>query len=43
MENEEPNPVKVIHRRCPEIKPYNWLICGKRAGKENLKKVYQHL
>ena len=37
MENEEPNPVKVIHRRCPEIKPYNWLICGKRAGKENLR------
>ena len=36
MENEEPSPVKLINR-CLEIKPYNCLICGKRAGKENLR------
>ena len=39
MENEEPSPVKLINRRCLEIKPYNWLICGKRAGKENLRRL----
>ena len=37
MENEEPSPVKLINRRCLEIKPCNYLICGKRAGKENLR------
>ena len=37
MENEEPRPVKSINRRCLEIKPYNCLIWGKRAGKENLR------
>ena len=36
MENEKTSPVKLINR-CLEIKPYNCLICGKRAGKENLR------
>ena len=39
MENKEPSPVKLINRRCLEIKLYNWLICGKRAGKENLRRL----
>ena len=26
-----------VNRRCFEIKPYSCLICGKRAGKENLR------
>ena len=34
MANEEPSPVKLINRRCLKIKPCNFLICGKRAGKE---------
>ena len=37
MENEESSPVKLTNRRCLEIKPYNCLVCGKRAGRENLR------
>ena len=37
MENEEPSPMKLLNRRCLEIKPYNCLIFGKRAAKENLR------
>lgn len=36
MENKEPSPVNLINR-CLEIKSYNCLICGKRAGKGNLR------
>ena len=39
MENEEPRPVKLINRRCLELKPYNCLICEKQAGKENVKSL----
>ena len=37
MENKEPSSVNLINRRCFEIKSYNCLICGKRAGKGNLR------
>ena len=37
MQNEEPSPIKLINRRCFEIKLYNCLIFRKRAGKENLR------
>ena len=37
MENEESSRVKLINRRRLAVKPYIFfLICGKRAGKENL-------
>ena len=36
MDNENPSPVNFINK-CLEIKPYNCLICGKQAGKENLR------
>ena len=37
MENEEPNPVKLINRTCLDIKSYNCLIYGKWAGKQILR------
>ena len=37
MENKEPSPVNLINKRCFETKSYNCLICGKRAGKGNLR------
>ena len=40
MENEESSRVKLINRRLLAVKPYIFfffLICGKRAGKENLR------
>ena len=37
MENEELSPVKLINRRCLEIKLHNCLICGKQTGRQNVK------
>ena len=42
LRNGKPSPVKLINR-CLEIKPYKCLICGKWAGKENLRSLGENL
>ena len=35
-ENDAVSPVKLRHQKNLEVKPYNCLICGKRAGNAGL-------
>ena len=37
MDEEENRPVKLIKKECLEVKSYNCIICGKRAGKDGLR------
>ena len=37
VDEETASPVKIYHQKNFEVKPYNCLICGKRAGKESLR------
>ena len=37
MQEDQESPVKVFHQKSLDIKAYNCLICGKRAGKAGLR------
>ena len=41
MDNEEPSPVKLINWPYLEIKSWNFLICGKRAGNKNRRSPWE--